>query len=174
MHIQHMIQRLPGVALAAVLATSAATASAESAAPTADVPLDARIAALDAEMFDAFNRCDEPAQLDAHAGHFDPNVEFYHDNGGVTWTRDAMLANTARNVCGKLRRELVAGSLKVYPVPGHGAIAQGSHRFCQVSTGRCEGMADFAIVWRQDGPQWRITRVLSYAHRPIDAVTGVR
>ena len=40
-----------------------------------------------AAVFDAFNRCDRPGQLDRHAAYFDPSVEFYHDTGGVTWTR---------------------------------------------------------------------------------------
>lgn len=129
------------------------------------------LAALDAAAFDAFNRCDEPGQLDRHAGYFSPSVEFYHDNGGVTWTRDAMIANTAKFVCGKFRRELVPGSLRVYPVKDFGAITQGTHRFCQIADGRCEGMADFTMVWRQDGERWEITRALSYGHRaaPEDA-----
>ena len=63
-------------------------------------------------MFDAFNRCADPAQLALHAGHFDPAVEFYHDTGGVTWTREEMLANTAKYACGHYTRELVAGSLQ--------------------------------------------------------------
>ena len=31
-------------------------------------------------------------------------VEFYHDTGGVTWTRQDMIANTEKYVCGKFRR----------------------------------------------------------------------
>ncbi|WP_238345813.1 nuclear transport factor 2 family protein [Luteimonas saliphila] len=123
------------------------------------------IAAQDASVFEAFNRCADPAQLEAHAGHFDPRVEFYHDAGGVTWTRDEMLANTRRHACGKYTRELVAGSLRVHPVHGFGAISQGTHRFCQATSGTCEGVADFTMVWRHDAGAWRITRVLSYGHR---------
>lgn len=169
MQTRNLLHSLPRIALAVALAVLPVVACAVAPAVVAEPTLTERVAALDDAVFDAFNRCADPAQLDVHASYFDADVEFYHDNGGVTWTREAMLANTARNVCGKLRRELVAGSLKVYPVPDHGAIAQGSHRFCDVSGKRCEGLADFAIVWRQDGAQWRITRVLSYAHRPNDA-----
>ena len=123
------------------------------------------ISRLDAAVFDAFNHCSSPAELEKHASYFDENVEFYHDNGGVTWNRKDMLANTARNVCGHFRRELVPGTLEVYPIKDFGAIEQGEHRFCPFDSGRCDGMADFVIVWRQDGELWRITRVLSYAHR---------
>lgn len=133
---------------------------------TAGDALQQTIAALDAQVFDAFNHCQDPAQLERHAGFFDPAVEFYHDTGGVTWTRQAMLDNTRRHVCGHYTRALVPGSLRVYPVKDFGAIEQGVHRFCQADTGRCEGQADFTILWRLRDGQWTITRVLSYGHRP--------
>ncbi|UWX04732.1 nuclear transport factor 2 family protein [Pseudoxanthomonas sp. NC8] len=141
-----------------------ASTDAGSAAGEAD--LTSTIAAPDTAVFDAFNRCADPAQLERHASWFDPAVEFYHDTGGVTWTREAMLANTRRYVCGHFTRELVPGTLVVHPVRDFGAIAQGQHRFCQTGTGRCEGLTAFTIVWQRlhDG-QWRITRVLSYGHR---------
>ena len=131
------------------------------------------ITALDRDAFDAFdafNHCAAPEQLRKHADFFAEDVEFYHDTGGVTWTRQAMLANTEKYVCGHFRRELVAGSLRVYPVKDFGAIEQGSHKFCQFDTGTCEGLADFTIVWRHDDTGWRMTRVLSYGHRAQTAV----
>lgn len=131
-----------------------------------------RIATLDAGLFDAFNHCADAARLQEHAQYFSPDVEFYHDNGGVTWTRDAMIENTARYACGNYTRELVAGSLKVYPVKDFGAIAQGVHRFCQIDTGACEGLADFVVVWKQDGDRWQVTRVLSYGHRAVHAAAA--
>ena len=132
--------------------------------PSGDA-LYATISKLDGEVFDAFNHCEDPAQLQKHASYFADDVEFYHDTGGVTWTRDAMLANTKKNACGHYRRELVRGSLKVYPVKDFGAISQGVHRFCQVSDGSCDGLADFVIVWHRINDRWQITRVLSYGHR---------
>jgi hypothetical protein len=77
-----------------------------------------------------------------------------------------MIANAEKYVCRKSRRELVSGSLKVLPLKDFGAIEQGVHRFCRFKTGDCEGMADFLIVWRNQGDTWQITRVLSYGHRP--------
>lgn len=129
-------------------------------------PLFATVAALDAATFDAFSRCSSPEQLGKYASFFAPNVEFYHDTGGVTWNRQDMLARTKKNVCGIFRRELVPDSLKVIPIKGYGAIAQGVHRFCQFKSGKCEGISDFTIVWRNQGGKWEITRVLSYGHRP--------
>ena len=123
------------------------------------------IAALDHGMFDSFNHCSDPAQFEKHAGYFDPAVEFYHDTGGVTWTREAMLANTRKHVCGNYTRQLLPGTLEVFPIKDFGAIARGQHRFCNLNGEHCDGLADFVIIWRLRDGQWQATRVLSYAHR---------
>jgi hypothetical protein len=148
-----------------LLASATLSAGAQTDPAAAVDPLFDTVAALDTEVFAAFNTCSDQAQFEKHAGYFAADVEFYHDTGGVTWTRDAMLANTRQYVCGNFRRELVPGSLQVFPVKDFGAIARGSHRFCQFDSGQCEGMADFTIVWRLQDGRWTITRVLSYAHR---------
>jgi Domain of unknown function (DUF4440) len=154
-------------AIAAIAAALASPLMVHADTPDGLAPpeLTATIAALDTAAFTAFNQCDQPGQLEKYGGYFATDLEFYHDNGGVTWTRDAMVANTGKNVCGHYRRELVAGSMKVYPVKDFGAIEQGVHRFCQFASGKCEGLADFVIVWRKQGEHWEATRVLSYGHR---------
>ena len=136
------------IALAALVASVAFATDARSAdEPTAD-PLFSTVSALDGAVFDSFNNCSASEQLQKHATYFASDVEFYHDTGGVTWTRQDMLPNTEKNVCGKIRRELVPGTLKVFPVKDYGAIAQGVHRFCQVGAAECEGMADLAQAGR--------------------------
>ncbi|WP_343622452.1 nuclear transport factor 2 family protein [Roseateles puraquae] len=154
---------MPALFIASLLAAVPLHATAVDAAPSP--PLHEQIAALDAAVFDAFNRCADPAQLQRHASYFAEGVEFYHDNGGVTWNRADMLANTRQHACGNYRRELVPGTLRVYPIKDFGAIAQGTHRFCQMGATRSEGAADFLIAWRRDGDRWLITRVFSYGHR---------
>ena len=131
----------------------------------ADATLTATIKALDTAAFDAFNHCDQPGQLEKYASYFAPKLEFYHDQGGVTWTREAMIANTRKNVCGNFRRELVPGSLRVYPVKDFGAIEQGEHTFCHFDSDTCEGIADFVIIWQRRDARWEATRVMSYGHR---------
>ena len=157
------------ISTAFLAALSACATTNPSTQPKANQVADAlfdTISVLDTAVFDSFNDCSSPGQLEKHASYFAPGVEFYHDTGGVTWTRQEMIANTEKYVCGKFRRELVSGSLKVFPLQDFGAIEQGIHRFCQFKTGDCEGMADFLIVWRNQGDTWQITRVLSYGHRP--------
>src|SRR3954470_17086936 len=101
-------------------------------------PLYQKMLALDTALFDSFNKCADPAQLQKHAGFFAKEVEFYHDQGGVEWGADAVIDSTRKNVCGKFRRELDAGSFRVYPIPGFGAMTMGTHRFCHTPT-TCEG-----------------------------------
>ena len=153
------------LALALLGCSAAVSAETPPSAASAEPSLFEIVAKLDTEVFDAFNHCSSPGQLQKHATYFDPGVEFYHDNGGVTWSRQEMLASTEKHVCGQFRRELVPETLKVYPIKDFGAIAQGVHRFCQFASGTCEGMADFVIVWRLKEGEWQITRVLSYGHR---------
>ncbi|MET1024507.1 MAG: nuclear transport factor 2 family protein [Pseudoxanthomonas sp.] len=167
MKISPLLPSLLFIASLQAPSASAADATADGQAPA---PLSAEISALDTQVFDAFNHCAEPGRLDQHASYFSPDVEFYHDTGGVTWTREQMIANTSKYVCGNFTRELVPGTLKVYPVKDFGAISQGVHRFCQLASGQCEGLADFVIVWHRQEGQWWITRVLSYGHRAaVDA-----
>jgi hypothetical protein len=148
-------------ALAAPFASAATQASETSQSDT----LTKTITQLDSEAFDAFNRCADPAQLQRHASFFSDSVEFYHDNGGVTWNRADMLANTKKYACGNYTREVIPGSLIVHPIKDFGAIELGSHRFCQTASQKCEGLADFTIIWQQTDAGWKITRVLSYGHR---------
>lgn len=134
-----------------------------------DARLRETIHRLDQELFDSFNKCEDSAELARHASYFAKDVEFYHDNGGVTWSRDAMLANTKQYACGKYTRELVEEIFKVSPVKDFGAIATGVHRFCQNDTNECAGEAEFVMVWRNTNGKWEVTRSLSFGHRAATA-----
>lgn len=161
---------LDSVGCVALMVLAALGAQSDAGEPTVTVdPLLRTITELDAAAFDAFNRCDQPGQLEKHASYFAKDVEFYHDTGGATFTRKAMIANTRKYVCGNFGRELIPGSLVVYPIKDFGALALGSHRFCQFKSGQCEGLADFSILWRLRNGGWQITRVLSYGHRAAPA-----
>lgn len=133
-----------------------------------DVSLFDTMVKLDSEAFASFNACQDPKELDHHASFFDEKVEFYHDNGGVTWDRVSMIANTKKNVCGNFTRELVDGSFEVHTIKGFGAMTKGVHVFCQTDSQECAGKADFVMIWRHLDDKWQITRVLSYGHRGND------
>jgi Domain of unknown function (DUF4440) len=120
-----------------------------------------RVEALDREVFAAFNACD----LKKLESFFVPKLEFYHDKGGVTWSRAQFIKDVKNNVCGKFRRELVAGTMEVWPLGNYGAVYSGSHVFCKTGATRCEGIGKFMHIWENKAGQWKITRVISYDHR---------
>jgi len=130
---------------------------------TAD-PLYQKVLALDTALFDSFNKCSDPVEFNKHAAFYAKDVEFFHDLGGVTVGADAVMAQTRENVCGKFHRELDVETFRVFPIPGYGAMAMGTHRFCHSLT-TCEGVGEFTTVWKETNGVWQITKALSYAHR---------
>ncbi|UPG89631.1 nuclear transport factor 2 family protein [Luteibacter aegosomaticola] len=158
-------------ALAAFVGLGSAVAAPLDQAPkpeaAAQEALVRTVTALDTQLFGTFNTCDQPGQLDKHAAMLDPNLEFYHDNGGVTWTRKDYVERTGQNVCGHFRRKLVQGSLQIYPVKDFGAIEEGDQDFCDLKTDKCFGAAHFMILWHQTPNGWLATRVFSYGHHAL-------
>lgn len=160
--MKKVLSVVAGIMMASIKVAAADTRTTDA---SASLSLFATISALDSQVFAAFNHCSEPGELEKHASFFAPNVEFYHDTGGVTWSRAQMIANTKKYVCGHFSRELLEGSLQVFPIKDFGAIAEGTHRFCQFASQECEGKAKFVMIWHNDQEKWQITRVLSYAHQ---------
>lgn len=105
------------------------------------------------------------------------DVEFYHDKAGFNvrkaddfvaiYTRQC--TSRANPKASRSRRELVASTLHVDPVPGWGAIETGEHLFYERQgkdgAETLVGRASFAHLWvlGTDG-QWRLSRVFSFAH----------
>ena len=150
------------VALGSVLASSPVVHGQPS--PSAN-SLTHTITALDTALFDAYNRCDLPA-----LGSFVTNdLEFYHDHDGRSG-RDEFLESTRKNICGKVQRELVAGSLEVYPLGQDGALAIGVHRFHHPGKDDTEpvGEGRFVMIWRHQDGGWKLARAISYAHRALE------
>jgi hypothetical protein len=132
----------------------------------ADEELFRKIAALDAAVFEAYNRC----ELEKFGAFFTEELEFYHDNGGLTnRTRQSLVDSLKKNICGKVRRELVPGSLEVYPLHGYGAVEIGVHRFHHPGREQTEpvGEAKFIHLWQNQDGVWKITRVISFDHHAL-------
>ena len=62
--------------------------------------LDRTLTTLDASLFDAYNKCD----LEKFASFFVDDVEFYHDQGGVTLGKANLTESVKKNICGKVTR----------------------------------------------------------------------
>ncbi|HEU4548113.1 MAG TPA: nuclear transport factor 2 family protein [Rhizomicrobium sp.] len=123
------------------------------------------IAAQDKKLFDAYNSCDVKTQGDIVSD----DLEFYHDQTGLAVGREPFLKSTRENICGKVHRELVPGSLEVYPLKTYGAVEIGEHVFCPAAhPEQCDpktsGIAKFTMLWKQTDAGWKLTRVISYAH----------
>ena len=154
-----------------------ALATAEPAILPQGAALTEAVRARDAEFFDlAFLGCD-PERLGTM---LTPDFEMYHDRDGVVARSAAsFIADYARSCREKQapnawrsRRELVAGSLNVHPVPGYGAIEDGVHVFYERrgdGPERRVGRARFTQIWALTPDGWRLARVLSYAHEALAA-----
>lgn len=130
----------------------------------ADDSLFRQIAASDSSFFAAYNNC----QLSKMESYFTRDVEFYHDQSGLAHLAGVMDA-LRKNICGKVHRDPVPGTLEVYPLKGYGAVASGLHRFCdsrkhQTCVEGNSGVAKFVTLWRQQNGKWRMSRVISYDH----------
>lgn len=123
------------------------------------------IAHLDSLFFDAFNARD----LDKIKIFVSEDLEFYHDLGGVTNYNQNMEAfKKTFESDRRVRRELVLGSLEVYPIKDYGALETGIHRFFAREKGQQEKLsseAKFAQLWKKKDGKWEITRIISYGHQ---------
>lgn len=125
--------------------------------------LDKAITELDTQLFDAYNHCD----LKKFDSLLADDVEFYHDQGGVTLGHEKLTESIRNNICtGDTQRVLVPGTLKIYYMKGYGAIEMGVHRFLHPKTEATNGTgeASFVQLWKYKDGAWKLTRVLSYDH----------
>jgi hypothetical protein len=138
-------------------------ASSAHAQEAAGSPLARQVATLDSTLFAAYNTC-RMGDLRARVA---ARVEVIFDQGRVTTTRDQAVDHARSNICRKVLRELVPGTMQVFPIANYGAIATGEHRFCKLDSGRCDGIANFLIIWRNGPYGWQATRVVSYGQRAV-------
>lgn len=123
------------------------------------------ISRQDTALFKAFNQHD----LKTFESFFAKDLEFYHDKEGLSGyekNMESFQKHFAEDA--KVRRELVEGTLEVYPLAGFGAVELGIHRFYTSEKGQPEHLtatARFVTVWELKGGGWKISREISYDHR---------
>jgi hypothetical protein len=121
------------------------------------------VTALDKELFDAYNTCN----LDKLGTLVADDLEFYHDKTGLAVGKQPFLDAIKNNICGKVTRQLVAGTLEVYPLHGYGAVEIGVHRFYHPASSPDKdvvGEGKFVTLWQYKDGAWKITRAISYDH----------
>jgi Domain of unknown function (DUF4440) len=154
---------LPALLLTALLATPLVQIRAQTA-PAPD-SLFQTIQSLDTQLFDAYNHCD----LDKFGSLLADDLEFYHDVGGFSRSRQTTVEAVKNNICGKVTRELVPGTLEVYPIANYGAVEIGVHRFHHPGQENVKpvGEAKFIHLWQNKDGVWKVTRVISFDHHPL-------
>jgi hypothetical protein len=167
-----MRAKLAVLVLGAIAALIVPPSAAAQTAPSGRA-LKRQVLAQDAAFFKLlFEVCDPPGMTAMLA----PDFEMYHDRGGVVAKRATdFISNYAKDCSSwsgptamRARRVLVAESVKVYPVPGYGAIEDGFHDFYSHQGSGSEtkvGRGRFTQLWRNDSGEWRLVRVFSYDHQ---------
>ena len=163
-----IVRRLSALVFAGFLMSSAAHTQAPTQPASVAAQQDAlfvTIQALDARLIDAYNRCD----LTTFGSLLADDLEFYHDKTGLMRGRQAVVDAVKNNICGKVTRELVPGTLEVYPIANYGAVEIGVHRFHHPGHEDTEGVgeAKFIHLWRETNGAWQVTRVISFDHHGL-------
>ena len=124
----------------------------------ADKILFDKIVSMDKEFFDAYNNCD----LEKQASIYSDDIEFFHDKGGLMTSKEEIIEGTKRNICGKVTRELIEGSVEVYPINNYGAVQIGFHKFHNNQEPDAESLpSKFITMWYNKNGNWRMTKVIS-------------
>jgi len=134
--------------------------------PASD-PLYKTVSGLDTALFDAYNHCD----LTKMGSMVAEDLEFYHDQTGLSVGRQSLIDGVKNNICGKVQRELV-GTLEVYPLKGYGAVEIGVHRFTHPGDPGNVGEAKFVQLWQLKDGSWKLTRVISFDHNAAPTEPG--
>jgi ketosteroid isomerase-like protein len=130
-----------------------------------------QVITFDSIFFQALNNCD----LKTYDSFLTDDFEFYHDRAGLTKSREAEMKSMSL-FCGeqrqrqKLRRELIRESVEVSQIKDFGAVETGRHRFFLVIDEKTEKVieeAKFINVWQKQPNGWKLSRVISYNHKPI-------
>ena len=151
-------------AVAALCLMAACAASVAADQDPARTQLETEITAADARLFGGLNNRDIQPMKEG----FSPRLEFYHDRSGLTgYAANIAIFEQNFKAPNRVRREVVPGSVHVFPAGPNHAMHIGSHRFCNKPSATAPeecSVYGFSMVWERDGGQWKLLRVLSYGH----------
>ena len=116
------------------------------------------IVAIDSKYFNAYNTCDLKTQSEM----IPDNFEFYHDKGGLITSKEDFLDALKNNICGKVKRTLIEGSIEVYPINNYGAVQIGYHKFFKnQEPDAISKPSKFIVIWKKEEDSWKMARVVS-------------
>lgn len=119
-----------------------------------------------------FNKC----EVEKSAELMSEDLEFYHDKGGVTNSKEEFVNIMKNGLCNpnnteKIYRLLVEESLEVFPMYQngklYGALQNGKHFFSpniEMTYKESDNYALFSHLWIIEDDEWKLKRVISYNH----------
>ncbi|WP_299523168.1 DUF3471 domain-containing protein [Winogradskyella sp.] len=119
-----------------------------------------------------FNKC----EIERSAELMFDDLEFYHDKGGITNSKQEFVDIMNNGICKsgnkeKIYRFLVEESLEVFPMYNngklYGALQNGKHFFSpdkHMTFDKSDNYALFSHLWLLDDGEWKLKRVISYNH----------
>lgn len=123
-----------------------------------DIVLQRKIEELDSIFFTAYNTCD----LEQQAALISEDIEFFHDTGGLSASKTDIIEALKTNICGKVTRELIKGSIEVYPINNYGVVQMGYHKFYNnQEPDAISNPSKFVTIWKKDNEDWKMTRIIS-------------
>lgn len=143
------------------------------AGPAVSQEMTEQVARQDALLFaSTFDNCNAEKVAELVADDF----EFYHDKWGLTASSKQQFVEATAGMCKRIqegtdfraRRELVAGSMRVYPLNNYGAVQTGVHRFYALipnGPDRLTETAQFTHIWKNENGVWKLARVISFDHQ---------
>ncbi len=161
--------------VAAIFASTICANSQTQAGAASTNELYVKLAAKDSLMFNAvFNTCDMGVIESTLADGY----EFYQDKGqdvpDVTQDRKAFIESIQKNFCNenkdapkqKMRREIEAGTLRLYPISGNEVVQTGIQHFYALDNGGNATLVEvsrFTRTWSKQGGDWKMTKEFDVA-----------
>lgn len=129
-----------------------------SAQLAADSDLYRTILEQDRVYFEAYNNCD----METQAALLSDELEFYHDQGGLSQSKGEILSSIKTNICGKVTRELIPESVEIHAIKGFGAVEIGLHKFYnREEPDAVSKPSRFITLWKNEGEHWKMHRIVS-------------
>ncbi len=124
-----------------------------------NIALHDTVSMLDSIFFEAYNNC----RLYVFDSLISEDIEFYHDQGGFSNSKSGLIESLKNNICGKVSRIILTGSIEVYQIPNFGAVQFGYHRFInsQEPPNSTSRYSKFVHTWKRESTGWKLFRVIS-------------
>lgn len=120
--------------------------------------LHAQIVRMDSIFFDAYNHC----KMEVIEQLFSEDIEFFHDKGGLSTSKKDIVNAIRNNICDKVQRELIPGTIEVYPIANYGAVQMGWHQFRNNQEPNVPPHpSKFVTIWKKENDKWVMARVIS-------------